>query len=107
MQSETGHITFNPEFLMIKGEMDNVRKDIKQKIHGYIIDQLPFDLKEDDLNDHLPLLKDGLGLDSIAAVELFFKLEDDLNIQFAAELFENIPITIGKIIDYVMANTEG
>lgn len=85
--------------------MNNVRAEITKQIYRHIIDQIPFPLEEDEFHDALPILKDGLGLDSIAAVELFFKLEDVFGIHFAAEFFENTPLTVGKLVDHIMDNS--
>lgn len=82
--------------------MDKTRNNIKNQICRKITEHIPYDLDENNISEDLPLLENGLGLDSIATVELFFKFEEVFGIPFPPELFEGMPLTIGKLIDHIM-----
>lgn len=60
--------------------MDELKKDLKKKI----ISQLNLeDIDAGDINDNDPLFNDGLGLDSIDALELIVILEKDYGIKLS------------------------
>ncbi|MEA2600259.1 MAG: hypothetical protein QOF89_1251 [Acidobacteriota bacterium] len=53
------------------------------------------------LPDELRLGTGGLGLDSIAMVELLLDCERRFGITVAAELLEGAPLTVGRLIAHV------
>jgi acyl carrier protein len=52
-----------------------------------------------DLSDHLPLGADGVGLDSIALVELLLECETRFGVS-ASELLGE-PLSIGRLIEHL------
>jgi acyl carrier protein len=54
-----------------------------------------------ELHDELPLGAEGIGLDSIAIVELLVACEHRWATSLPAELLEQVPLTIGTLLDYL------
>jgi acyl carrier protein len=56
--------------------------ELKQKLKNLIIEELSLeDIEADSISDDAPLFGDGLGLDSLDAVELVVLLQRHFNIQ--------------------------
>jgi acyl carrier protein len=53
------------------------------------------------LSADLVLAGEGLALDSVGLVELLLACEDRFRVAFTAELLEDSPITLGKLVQYV------
>ena len=56
-----------------------------------------------DVSLNQPLGSDGLGLDSLGAVELLAGLEGSLNIRFPDEFWSRGPRTVGDVVDFIAA----
>jgi acyl carrier protein len=56
-----------------------------------------------DLPGELPLGPGGLGLDSIALVELLLDCQRRFGIPRPAELLEGPPLTLGLLVDHIRA----
>ena len=80
---------------------DNSETEIYKTIYQHILNYCPSSLKETDLHPDLSLFADGLGLDSVAAVELILELEDAFGFDFPAEMYETKMLTIGQLVSYV------
>jgi len=82
--------------------MSELREELKKRI----IDQLSLeDLEVGEIGDDDPLFGDGLGLDSIDALELIVMLEKDYGIKLkdpkeGKAIFESI----GVMADYIEKN---
>lgn len=80
--------------------------ELKQELKAKIITQLNLeDLTIDDLDDDTPLFGDGLGLDSIDALELIVMLDKGYGIKLGdpkegRKVFE----TIQTMADYIEAH---
>lgn len=60
-------------------------KELKDELKEKIIKALNFeDMKPEDIGDLEPLFADGLGLDSVDALEIILLLEKDYGIKFKA-----------------------
>lgn len=66
--------------------MDELKKEIKEVIISSL--QLE-DITPEDIVDDQPLFGDGLGLDSIDALELGVALKKKFNVKFSGESSEN------------------
>ena len=65
-------------------------EDLKQQIKELIISALELeDVKPEDIVDSEPLFREGLGLDSIDALELGVALKRKFNVKFSAENADN------------------
>jgi acyl carrier protein len=79
---------------------------LKQELKGKIIDVLNLeDIKLEDVNDNDALFGDGLGLDSIDALELIVMLDKDYGIKLVdpkegKTIFQSIETMAG----YITAN---
>lgn len=80
--------------------------ELTQELKEKIISQLNLeDISIDDLQDDTPLFGDGLGLDSIDALELIVMLDKTYGIKLAdpkegRKIFE----TVQTMADYIEAN---
>ncbi|MDN3593974.1 MULTISPECIES: phosphopantetheine-binding protein [Zunongwangia] len=80
--------------------------DLHTELKASIIEQLNLeDMEVSDIENDEPLFGDGLGLDSIDALELIVLLEKDYGIkltdpQKSREIFESI----NKMADFIEAN---
>ena len=62
------------------------RDEIKRSLKRLLIDGLRLqDLRPDDIQDAAPIFVDGLGLDSVDALELVVLVEEKFNIQIPDE----------------------
>lgn len=59
-----------------------MNKSIETEIKQAIIDELGLDISIKDIDDEEYLLTGGIGLDSIAMIEIFVALEEKFNIYF-------------------------
>ncbi len=57
-------------------------KSIESEIKQAIIDELDLNISIKDIDDEEYLLTGGIGLDSIAMIEIFITLEEKFNIYF-------------------------
>jgi acyl carrier protein len=83
--------------------MDELKKEIKKLIISSV--ELE-DLTIDDIKDEAPLFGEGLGLDSIDALEIGVALKKKFNVRFSAEDKENRKhfASVNALADYVAAN---
>jgi len=79
--------------------MDNLMSDLKQQI----IAQLNLkDLKPEDIGDDQPLFVEGLGLDSIDALELIVLLQQQYKIKLAnAEEGQSVFYSVRTMAQYI------
>ena len=83
--------------------MDN----LIQKLKVQVIERLNLkDLKPSDIGDDQPLFVEGIGLDSIDALELIVLLQQEYNIKLSnAEDGPRVFHTIRTMADYITANS--
>jgi acyl carrier protein len=82
--------------------MTNLMSDLKRQI----IEQLNLkDLKPSDIGDDQPLFVEGLGLDSIDALELIVLLQQEYKIKLAsAEDGPKVFHTVRSMAEYITAH---
>ena len=56
---------------------------------------------DDEIGRDVPLGAGGLGLDSVAIVMLLLECESAWSVSFPAELLEQPPLTIGRLLDHL------
>jgi acyl carrier protein len=83
--------------------MDNLKE--KRKLQ--VIERLNLkDLKPSDIGDDQPLFVEGIGLDSIDALELIVLLQQEYNIKLSnAEDGPRVFHSIRTMADYITANS--
>jgi acyl carrier protein len=84
--------------------MDNLKEKLKEQI----IERLNLkNLKPTDIGDDQPLFVEGIGLDSIDALELIVLLQQEYNIKLSnAEDGPRVFHTIRTMADYITANSQ-
>jgi acyl carrier protein len=84
--------------------MDNLIQKLKEQV----IDRLNLkDLKPADIGDDQPLFVEGIGLDSIDALELIVLLQQEYNIKLSnAEDGPRVFHSIRTMADYITANSD-
>jgi acyl carrier protein len=82
--------------------MDTLTADLKKQI----VDQLNLqDIRPEEIGDDEPLFVEGLGLDSIDALELIVLLQQHYKIKLAnAEDGPKVFYTVNTMADYIRAN---
>ncbi len=84
----------------------SIEKDLKE----LIINSLELeDIKPEDIKDDEPLFIDGLGLDSIDALELGMALKKKYNLEMSSDKDENKQYfySVKTLADYIRSNTVG
>ncbi|MGJ7030692.1 phosphopantetheine-binding protein [Niabella hirudinis] len=83
--------------------MEN-KQELVHRLKEQIIKQLKLDDKKpEDIGDHDPLFVEGLGLDSIDALELIVLLQQEYNIKLKnAEEGQDIFRSIDTMADYIL-----
>ena len=83
--------------------MDNLMQKLKEQM----IERLNLkDLKPADIGDDQPLFVEGIGLDSIDALELIVLLQQEYNIKLSnAEDGPRVFHSIRTMADYITANS--
>ena len=79
---------------------------LKQEIKEVIISSLELeDIKPEDIDDAAPLFGEGLGLDSIDALELGVALKKKFGIKFSSENADNKQhfASVNALADYITA----
>lgn len=79
-------------------------QDLKYTLKEQIIEELNLeDIKPEDIEDDAPLFGDGLGLDSIDALELVVLLENHHGIKITDEkVGKKVLISINTMAEYIM-----
>ncbi len=87
--------------------MDEKTTQFRTQLKARLIEWLSLEGKTpDDIIDDQPLFKDGLGLDSLDAVEIVIALKREYGIpQASLENKREIFATFATLADFVQANT--
>jgi acyl carrier protein len=80
---------------------------LKQKLKEQIIERLNLkDLKPEQIGDDQPLFVEGIGLDSIDALELIVLLQQEYNIKLSnAEDGPRVFHSVRTMAEYITANS--
>ena len=82
-------------------DRDQLKRSLKELLIGGLRLQ---DLRPDDIEDAAPIFVDGLGLDSVDALELVVLVEEKFNIQIPDEdVGKRAFASIDALTDYVSA----
>ena len=81
-------------------------EELMNRLKAQVIEQLSLHhLKPEDIGDDMPLFMEGLGLDSIDALELIVLLQQQYHIKLAnAEEGPKVFKTIRTMAEYIVAN---
>jgi len=65
------------------------------------------DITPDDIDDNSPLFNEGLGLDSVDAIELVVILDNEYGIKFEnMDKLKDIFMTVESLTDYINKNAK-
>lgn len=84
--------------------------NLKQQIKELIVSALEIeDIKPEDIDDSAPLFGEGLGLDSIDALELGIALKKKFGVSFSADNAANRRhfASVNTLAAYIEASSEG
>ncbi len=84
--------------------------ELEEKIKNLIISSLELeDISQDDIKVDEPLFNEGLGLDSIDALELGMALKKEFNVTFSKNKDENKKhfYSVKTIADYIRSQQNG
>jgi acyl carrier protein len=79
------------------------RATLDREVRDLLRERVPLARELDELPDALPLGAGGLGLDSIALVELLLECEERFRLPPALSLLEGPPLTIGLLVAHARA----
>lgn len=74
--------------------------DVAVVLRRLVGERLPVSMRGQAVADDLPLGSRGAGLDSIGLVELLLDCEAALGLPFPAEVFDNGPLTVARLITH-------
>lgn len=85
------------------------RDDLKQQLKVLLIEGLKLDnTRPEDIQDSEPIFVEGLGLDSIDALELVVLVEERLGVSIPDEEVGKLAFaSIDALADFVLANQRG
>lgn len=79
-----------------------MNKEIKGRIKRVLINKLLEGFKPEDIQDDAPLIELGVGVDSVATLELIVALEEEFHIAIdESEVDQELISTINTISDYI------
>ena len=81
-------------------------EETKQKIKDIIVKDLELSIKESDIQDEVSLYDGGIGLDSIAIINLIVELENQFGISFdEAEINAKLFSNINTLAEFIQTKT--
>ena len=76
--------------------------ELKEQIKQTIVDRLRLKVKPEDIDDDAPLFGEGLGLDSIDALELSIAVEKQFGVEIKDEEDGKIAFrSVNSLLDYI------
>ena len=84
------------------------RAELKTQLKALLVEGLRLeDVRADDINDQAPIFVEGLGLDSIDALELVVLVEEKFNVVIPDEEVGKLAFaSIEALADYVLSQRE-
>jgi len=80
---------------------------VKPKLKAMIVNRLKLQVNPDEIDDDAPLFGEGLGLDSIDALELVVGLEQEFGVQVPDEAVGREAFgSINALADFVIKNSK-
>jgi acyl carrier protein len=84
-----------------------MNREIKDRIKKVLINKLLQGFKPQDIEDNTPLIEVGVGVDSVATLELIVALEEEFHITIdESEVNQELISSINTISDYISKRME-
>ncbi|MGA2192951.1 MAG: phosphopantetheine-binding protein [Nitrospirota bacterium] len=81
--------------------------EVKERLRRLIVERLKLQMAPEDIDDAAPLFGEGLGLDSIDALELVVGLEQEFGVQVPDEAVGREAFaSINALAEYIVKNSE-
>ena len=81
--------------------------DLKQRIKSLLVERLRLEIEADSISDSEPLFGEGLGLDSIDALELVLGIEQEFGVKIEdEEVGAQVLASIDSLADFVRTKTD-
>ena len=82
--------------------MSEPRNELEKRVRTLIVRRLKLEIPPDEIQIEAPLFGEGLGLDSIDALELVVGLEQEFSIEIPdADVGKKVFASVRSIADYV------
>jgi acyl carrier protein len=79
-----------------------MRQEVKNRVKKVLINKLLQDLRPEDIKDDTPLIELGVGVDSVATLELIVALEEEFQIGIdESEINRELLTNLTSISDYI------
>ncbi len=79
-----------------------MRQEIKNRVKKVLINKLLQDSRPEDIKDDTPLIELGVGVDSVATLELIVALEEEFQIGIdESEINRELLTNLTSISDYI------
>ena len=76
--------------------------ELKEQVKQTIVERLRLKVKPEDIDDEAPLFGEGLGLDSIDALELSIAVEKNFGVEIKDEEDGKIAFrSVNSLLDYI------
>jgi len=76
------------------------RAEVASTVRELLLTSWPHRFAPDQLEDHVSLGEEGLGLDSVEVAEFILACEERLGAADTEELFELLPLTIERVVEH-------
>lgn len=82
--------------------------DLEERIRSLIVTRLKLEIPAEEIEPEAPLFGEGLGLDSIDALELVVGLEQEFSIRIPdADVGKKVFASVRSIAEYVRRSSKG
>ncbi len=85
---------------------DTTATELKKRIKHLLVERLRLEIEADTISDSEPLFGEGLGLDSIDALELVLGIEQEFGVKIEdEEVGAQVLASIDSLADFVRTKT--
>ena len=85
----------------------DARDTLTNEVKVAIVHCLRMPIKPEEINDNLPLFDEGLGLDSIDALEIVLELQRSFGVEISdEEVGKRVLRSVATIVEFIEANRE-
>jgi len=82
--------------------------DLKARVRQMLVDNLMLQVQPDEITDELPLFGEGLGLDSVDALQIVVALDKNFGLKIKdAEMAKGVLKNVNTIVAAIEANAAG